>query len=134
HHAYLLEGPRGAGKRALADRYAMAANCTSETKAHPCGSCPTCRQIAAGTHPDVLVLVPDTERAARTIPIEAVREVIRQTTYHRYNARRRMVIVDPVEAMQEPAANALLKTLEEPPQGTGFLLVSHNPAALLPTI
>ncbi|MCB9688540.1 MAG: DNA polymerase III subunit delta' [Alphaproteobacteria bacterium] len=136
HHAYLLEGPRGLGKRLIADRYAMTANCLAESpfEALPCGTCTSCRQILAGTHPDVLLLEPDTERASRAIPIEAVREVIRKTTYHRFSARRRFVIVDPVEAMLEPAANALLKTLEEPPDGTGFLLVSHNPAALLPTI
>lgn len=136
HHAILLEGPRGVGKRLVATRLAMAANCTAELPVaeRPCGRCATCRAIEQGTHPDVLMLEPDPERAARTIPIEAVREVIRQTQYHRYGARRRCVIVDPAEAMQEPAANALLKTLEEPPQGTGFLVVTHNPRALLPTI
>lgn len=60
--------------------------------------------------------------------------MIRQSQYHRYGARRRFVIVDPAEAMQEPAANALLKTLEEPPPGTGFVVITHNPRALLPTI
>lgn len=135
HHALLFEGPRGVGKRLVATRLAMAANCTDERVAErPCGRCRTCRAIEQGTHPDVLLLEPDPERAARTIPIEAVREVIRQTQYHRYEARRRFVIVDPAEAMQEPAANALLKTLEEPPEGTGFVLVSHNAKALLPTI
>jgi DNA polymerase-3 subunit delta' len=136
HHAILLEGPRGVGKRLVATRVAMAANCTDERPLaqRPCGKCRTCRAIEQGTHPDVLLLEPDPERAARTIPIEAVREVIRQTQYHRYDARRRFVIVDPAEAMQEPAANALLKTLEEPPEGTGFLLVTHNARALLPTI
>ncbi|MBX2803849.1 MAG: DNA polymerase III subunit delta' [Myxococcales bacterium] len=136
HHALLLEGPRGVGKRLVALRLAMAANCTSELpwSQRPCGSCGPCRQIAAGTHPDVIVMEPDTTRAARTIPVEAVREVIRQSQYHRYAAAHRFVIVDPAEAMQEPAANALLKTLEEPPAGTGFLVISHNAKALLPTI
>ncbi len=133
HHAILLEGPRGVGKRLVADRLAMAANCTADGP-RPCGACPTCRQIASGVHPDVIVLEPDTTRAARTIPVEAIREVVRQTQYHRYGARHRFVIVDPAEAMQEPAANALLKTLEEPPDGTGFLVVTHNASALLPTI
>lgn len=134
HHAYLFEGPRGVGKRAVAIELAMRVNCTSPPEARPCGGCPTCRSIAAGTHPDVVALEPDLEKASRAIPIEAIREIIRQSQYHRYGARRRFVIVDPAEAMQEPAANALLKTLEEPPSGTGFVVITHNPRALLPTI
>jgi DNA polymerase-3 subunit delta' len=136
HHAYLFEGPRGVGKSTVALRLAQAANCTDErpVEQRPCGRCDTCRQIASDVHPDVLRLEPDGSRAARTIPVEAVREVIRKTGYHRYSARRRVVIVDPAESMQEGAANALLKTLEEPPDGTGFLVVTHNASALLPTI
>jgi DNA polymerase III subunit delta' len=134
HHAYLLEGPRGVGKRRVADHLTLLANCTAEAPLRPCGRCRTCTAIAAGTHPDVIALEPDLERAGRTIPIDAVRETIRQAQYHRYDAAHRFVLVDPAEAMQEPAANALLKTLEEPPSGTHFLLVSHNARALLPTI
>jgi len=133
HHALLLEGPQGIGKRTLANRLAMAVNCTADGRG-ACGACPTCTQIARDGHPDVIVVEPDTTKAARTIPVQAVREVVRKTQYHRYEARHRFVIIDPAEAMQEPAANALLKTLEEPPDGTGFLLITHNPSALLPTI
>lgn len=134
HHALLFEGPRGVGKRAVAIELAMRVNCTSPPEVRPCGECPTCKAIAAGTHPDVVALEPDLEKASRAIPIEAIREIIRQSQYHRYGARRRFVIVDPAEAMQEPAANALLKTLEEPPPGTGFVVITHNPRSLLPTI
>jgi DNA polymerase III subunit delta' len=135
HHALLFEGPRGVGKRTLANALARAANCErSDAGRPPCGECPVCASFGTGSHPDLIVLEPDTDRAARTIPIEAVREVIRQTQYHRYSARKRFVIIDPAEAMQEPAANALLKTLEEPPQGTHFVLITHNARALLPTI
>jgi DNA polymerase-3 subunit delta' len=136
HHAWLFEGPRGVGKGLVARHLAMAANCTvvPPGTGEPCGTCRTCRAIASGTHPDVIVVEPDPTLASRTIAIEVVREVIRQTQYHRYDARRRFVIVDPAEAMLEPAANALLKTLEEPPDDTHFVLVSHNATALLPTI
>lgn len=136
HHAYLFEGPRGVGKRTVAVRLAMAANCTGapDVAARPCGACSACRLVAAGTHPDVLLLAPDPSRASGTIAVDDVREVVRQTGYRRYTGRRRFVIVDPAEAMQAAAANALLKTLEEPPEGTGFVLVSHNASALLPTI
>jgi DNA polymerase-3 subunit delta' len=135
HHALLFEGPRGIGKRLVANHLALAANCTERVAGEePCGVCRTCRAIASGQHPDVLVVEPDLELASRTIAIEVVREVIRRSQYHRYGARRRFVIVDPAEAMLEPAANALLKTLEEPPADTHFVLVSHNATALLPTI
>ncbi len=134
HHAYLFEGPAGLGKHMLALRLAMAANCTDPGSRPPCGACPTCRQIAAGTHPDVITLGPTADRATANIPVEAIREIVRQSGYHRYNARRRFIIIDPVEAMGPSAANALLKTLEEPPQGTGFVLIASNASALLPTI
>ncbi|MEQ1565229.1 MAG: DNA polymerase III subunit delta' [Myxococcota bacterium] len=135
HHALMFEGPRGVGKRALATALAQAANCAEVPPgSEACGACPTCRQIASGTHPDVIAVEPDPEKAARTISIESIREVIRQSQYHRFSARARFVIVDPAEAMQEPAANALLKTLEEPPAGTHFVVITHNARGLLPTI
>lgn len=132
HHAYLFEGPSGLGRRVVADWLARYVNCTSANK--PCGSCARCVQIAAGTHPDVIVLEPDPDKASRTIGIDAVREVIRKSGYHRFDSARRVVIVDPADAMLEPAANALLKTLEEPPEGTGFILLSTSARRLLPTI
>ncbi|NCG22184.1 MAG: hypothetical protein GWP91_24475, partial [Rhodobacterales bacterium] len=81
-----------------------------------------------------ITLAPLADSAAGTIKVDAVRELIRQSGYRRFNARRRMVIIDPAEAMMPSAANALLKTLEEPPDGTGFILVAANASALLPTI
>ena len=124
----------GLGKRTVAVRLAMAANCTQPGTSPPCGACPTCRQILAGTHPDVILVEPTADRATANIPVDRVREVVRQTGYHRYNARRRVIIIDPAEAMGPAAANALLKTLEEPPKGTGFLLIASNASGLLPTI
>ena len=135
HHAYLFEGPRGVGKRRVATELAMVVNCEQpDFAARPCRTCSSCRAIASGAHPDIIALEPDPDKASRTIPIEAIREVIRQTQYHRHSARMRFILIDPAEAMLEPAANALLKTLEEPPSGTGFLLLSHNARSLLPTI
>ena len=135
HHALLFEGPKGVGKRLVANELALVSNCERpDPEARPCRVCPTCRSIEAGTHPDIVVLEPDTEKASRTIAIEAVREVIRTAQFHRYGARRRFIVIDPADAMAEPAANALLKTLEEPPQETGFILITHNVRGLLPTI
>lgn len=133
HHAYLFEGPKGVGKRTVAERYAMAANCERDGE-RPCGTCRSCHTIASGAHPDVIRLEPPPDRATRIIPVKDVREVIRKSGYHRYGGRRRVVIIDPAEAMQPAAANALLKTLEEPPEGTGFILIASHASALLPTI
>lgn len=134
HHAYLFEGPEGIGKRMIALRLAQAANCESPEPPCPCGQCKTCRAIAAGNHPDVVLLEPEPGRATPIITVAQIREMIRKTGYHRYAARRRFVIVDPAEAMPPAAANALLKTLEEPPDGTGFVLIASRGASLLPTI
>ena len=133
HHAYLFEGPRGVGKRTVADLYAMAANCDGPGT-RPCGRCHPCKSIASGSHPDVLTLEPTPDKATANIPVKVVREVIRKSGYHRYAGRRRIVVIDPAEAMQPAAANALLKTLEEPPEGTGFILIASHASALLPTI
>lgn len=132
HHAYLFEGPQGLGKATFATQFAMAANCDGIDG--PCGTCESCVQIRAGSHPDVWVVRPSESSATRTISVDQIREVVRKVGYHRFSARRRVVIVDPAEAMTPTAANALLKTLEEPPQGTGFVLVTHQAEALLPTI
>jgi len=132
HHAYLFEGPRGLGKATVATYLAMAVNC--EAPQAPCGECRVCMQIAQGSHPDIIYVSPDAERASATISVDSIREVVRKTGYHRYDARRRLIIIDPAEAMPAPTANALLKTLEEPPEGTGFVLIATHASALLPTI
>jgi DNA polymerase III subunit delta' len=131
HHAYLFEGPRGVGKSLVALRLVQAANCDS---GEPCGICATCQAIANNRHPDIIFVEPDPTRATPIISVDAIREVVRQTTYHRYGSKRRFVIIDPAEAMQVGAANALLKTLEEPPPYTGFILIANHAKALLPTI
>lgn len=135
HHALLFEGPPGVGKRTVARHLALAHNCLSEdVQARPCMACRSCTTIASGNHPDVVWVGPDPKLASGAIPISRIREVVRQAGYHRFGARRRFIIIDPADAMRGPAANALLKTLEEPPDGTGFILVATNAKALLPTI
>jgi DNA polymerase-3 subunit delta' len=154
HHAYLFGGPEGVGKGTAARLLAQAANCTGPGTADgaladdPCGACGPCRKIAKGVHPDVLFLAEERVMAkagtweprggkspSKDIVVDQVRDVaLRRLALRRFEGRRRFVVVDPADAMNPQAQNALLKTLEEPPPGTTLVLVASNPDALLPTI
>ncbi len=134
--ALLLGGPRGVGKRRTAHAIAETLNCleartAGDVEIDACGVCPSCRRIARGVHPDVIILEPgDTG----TIKIEEIRDVIDRANYRPFEGRRRAVIVDDADTMMPGAQNALLKTLEEPRPGSVFVLVSSMPDALLPTV
>ena len=134
--ALLLAGPAGVGKKRAAVALAEAINCTAPTSGEglerdACGACPACRRIARGVHPDVMVVEPgDTG----SIKIEAVRDVIKEAGRRPFEARRRVVIINEADALVEQAQHALLKTLEEPPPSSSFLLVSSLPDALLTTV
>ena len=134
--ALLLAGPAGVGKKRVAMALAQAINCTAPRSSDglerdACGACASCRRIARGVHPGRRG-----RRAGDTgsIKIEPVRDVIDQANYRPFEARRRVVIIDEADALVRQAQNALLKTLEEPPSASIFLLVSSLPDALLPTV
>jgi DNA polymerase-3 subunit delta' len=134
--ALLLAGPSGVGKRRTAMAIARAVNClepraTSEFERDACGKCASCRRIERGVHPDVIVIAPGD---SGSIKIEAIRDVVDRAGYRPFEGRRRVVIIDDAEALVPPAQNALLKTLEEMPPASIFLLVSSMPDALLPTV
>lgn len=132
HHALLLTGPPGAGKRALALAIASALDCEVEP-GQGCNTCATCTRIADGTHPDIITLA--REGAAQIIPIETVRtQVVAAVGLPPHEARERLFLVDEATALPPAAANALLKTLEEPPARTRFVLMTVAPDQLLPTI
>lgn len=141
HHAWLVAGPRGLGKRTLALHLARDLLCESPTAdALACGNCDGCRYVAAGTHPDLRLIEPwriepdGTRVAVQEIGIDAIRDLtgFTQITSHRRGVR--VAIVAPAERLTVEAANALLKTLEEPPAGTILVLVSHLPGRLLATV
>jgi DNA polymerase-3 subunit delta' len=96
-----------------------------------CGECAACRRIARGVHPDVMTIEPGDTGSIR---IDQIRDVVDRVGYRPFEGRRRVVIIDEADAMVEEAQNALLKTLEEPPSASVFVLVSSMPDALLPTV
>ena len=134
----IFAGPDGVGKRLAALSLAQLFNCTSvsgeadgELAPDACGNCSACRRIARGVHADVLVVEPgDTG----SIKVDQVRAAIERTAYRPFEGRRRVVIVDDADAMEAPPQNALLKTLEEPPAASTFVLVTSRPDVLLPTV
>lgn len=162
-HAVLLHGGRGIGKRHLATAFAQLLLCESPRAARACGACASCQLVAADNHPDFRWLVPAADMPAREddedeseegaeaveavaatgkskkqpsreIVIEQVRRLADFLGVSSHRGGRRVVLLAPAEALNAPAANALLKMLEEPPPGAVFLGVTHEIDAVLPTI
>ena len=131
-HAYLFCGPRGTGKRSAARLLAMTALCVGEGTKKPCLTCGPCRRVMSLTHPDVHVLLPEKDK--KSIGVDAMREVIEEVAVRSFEGGQKAIIFPRAELLTPAAQNALLKTLEEPPQGTVFFLCTDQPAALLPTI
>jgi DNA polymerase III subunit delta' len=131
HHAYLFIGPDGVGKRTLALALAQAIHCT-ELESDFCGGCGACRAVQKGNHADVRLLEPLSNK--RDISIQQVRELEKALSLRSFSGRQKVAIIDPATLMNWPAQNALLKTLEEPPQGCVLMLVASNAGGLLPTV
>ena len=132
-HAYLFSGPAGAPLVDTALALAAALNCQRAPGEGCGGDCDACAKIIGGFHPDVVTLV--REGAAQIVPIESVRaQVIARLGLPPHEAAVRVFIIEEATAMAPPAANALLKTLEEPPARTLFVLCTTAPEQLLPTI
>ena len=131
-HAYLLHGPAGIGKRALAERLMASLLCKTPVGLEACGSCKSCSLLAAGSHPDNYILEP--EEADKAIKVDQVRDLVSFVVQTAQLGGRKVVLVEPTESMNINAANALLKSLEEPSGNTILLLVSHQSSRLLPTL
>ncbi|WP_095148858.1 DNA polymerase III subunit delta' [Pseudomonas sp. Irchel s3a18] len=131
-HAYLLHGPTGIGKRALAERLMARLLCQRPEGLDACGQCKSCLLLKAGSHPDNYILEP--EEADKAIKVDQVRELVSFVVQTAQLGGRKVVLIEPAESMNINAANALLKSLEEPSGDTVLLLVSHQTSRLLPTI
>jgi len=127
--AYLFSGPRGTGKTKTARAFAKALLCRDE-RLRPCGNCRSCKLFDAATHPDFVEVSPD----GVMIKIEQMRDLISALSLKSYMGGKKACLMLDAEAMNRTTANSFLKTLEEPPGDTALILVSSNPAALLPTI
>jgi DNA polymerase-3 subunit delta' len=134
-HAYLLTGPDHIGKTALGRTFAQALNCTAEPAMRPCGVCRACRLIAEDKHPDVRVLLPEvSDRGAQSIKIEQIRRLQQELTLSSYEAHYKVAILKRFDAANLNAANAFLKTLEEPPSNVVLILTSTTVDSVLPTV
>ena len=146
-NAYLFAGPRGVGKRRVADALAAAIACLAPKDGAACGACLGCHKAGHRTHPDLFVVMPEAydpawvppdsdgkKKPSEMVRIEQIRELQEHLQFHPLEAAAKLAIIDEADKMTPSTANSLLKILEEPPAATHFVLVSTAPQAILPTI
>lgn len=149
--ALLIHGPRGVGKLDLARRFAQLVLCETPDTVVPCGTCDGCRWFLAGQHPDfrqvepeILALPQEADEGApvalkgakpsHEIKVDQVRGLADFLNIGSHRGKRRLALFHPAESLNANAANSLLKSLEDPASGACFILISHNPRGLLPTV
>ncbi len=133
-HALLFSGPDGIGLKSFALTFVMRSLCLSNTKnlEIACGNCKSCKLFMGKSHPDLYFIEP--EEKGKMIKIDQIRELIEYASFKSFSANMKIVIIDSADAMNRFTAPALLKTLEEPPEQTKIILLSHNPSKLPITI
>ena len=132
-HAYILNGERGSGKRLLANLFAMSLQCQNrEEDGEACGKCPSCKQAQNGNQPDIIKV---THEKPNTISVDDIRtQVNNDIVIKPYSSKYKIYIIPEADLMSAQAQNALLKTIEEPPEYAVIMLLTENAEALLPTI
>lgn len=131
-HAYIINGERNAGKEFIAKTFAMALQCENREEFEPCQECHSCSQVKSGNHPDVIFI---THEKPGTIGVDDIRgQVNNDVAIKPYSSPKKIYIISDGEKMTVQAQNALLKTLEEPPEYAVILILTTNMETLLPTI
>ena len=128
-HAFLFTGPRGVGKTSMARILAKSLNCVEGPSAHPCNKCHNCLEITAGTSPDVIEI-----DGASNTSVDDVRDLQKELLYAPSQSLYKIYIIDEVHMLSKSAFNALLKTLEEPPENVLFIFATTEAQKVLPTI
>lgn len=128
-HSYIFTGPKGVGKKTISNIFAKALVCY-EQKQEPCGICQSCRQFESGNHPDIYRVVSD----GKSIGINLIRDMRSDIKVNPFQGDRKIYIIDRANTMTVEAQNALLKTLEEPPEYAVIILIAENTSSLLPTV
>ncbi len=129
-HALMIEGETGQGKHTLADYIACAAVCSGENI--PCGECVACKKAKGKNHPDIIYVAPEKDK--KSISVDQIRDLRASAFIKPHEAQRKVYIIESADTLLPPAQNALLKILEEPPQGVVFILLTVSRTAMLPTV
>ena len=129
-HAILIVGDSGTAKQSLADFLATAIVCGKSEA--PCGECDNCRAASTKNHPDITVIAPEDNK--KSIAVDQVRELRKETFIKPHKADKRVFVIDNADTMNASSQNALLKVLEEPPESVMFVLIAENKAAFLDTV
>ncbi len=131
-HAYIISGERNSGKEFIAKTFAMALQCENDADIEPCEECHSCKQAMSGNHPDIIFL---THEKPNTISVDDIRGQINgDVAIKPYSGPKKVYIINEGEKMTVQAQNALLKTLEEPPEYAVIIILTSNMEAFLPTI
>lgn len=129
-NSYIFCGPRGSGKSMAAEIFAKALNCNGEGVEKPCDKCTSCKKLESGNHPNIDIIKP----SGASIKIKQIREVIAKVSKKPFENGYKVLIIDEADKMTQDAQDAFLKTLEEPPANTVFILLAENQNSLLPTV
>lgn len=129
-HAYMFSGPQGVGKKTTARAFAQSILCLDVKNGDACQVCPSCLQFQGDNHPDYFWIAPE----GASVKIDQIRNLQKRIRYRPYVSSHQVAVIEQAETMQAPAANALLKVLEEPPGPTIFILLTDRGHGMLPTI